>query len=991
MNRNIILLFIAFLCSFAHAQDLGRLIRQACTFDDRFPRETVYLHTDNASYLKGDTLWYKAYVVRASTHRPDSTLSRTLYVELLNDAGTLLQRSILHLDTKGQANGNFALAPPLQGGFYEIRAYTRAMTNWFSPFNPARGEAKDNLKRDCTPECDTGNVGYFSHVFPLFELPPKALPGDFTKLNIQCPESEQYFKLPHERPYDFGNEKERRLEFFPEGGSLPFGISTHVAYRLTDGKGMPAEDSIAVFSAQGHLLCKSFPVSEGMGTLVLPCASPGTYAQVVGKRHTYPLPQPSCCAIALHAYTDIDEESHLPVLNLDLQPAEGMITTDAEGNEKTLNVAVIAISHEKPYRVYPVELHSDVTTLVIDHQDLKPGITRLEIIDVEGHSLAWRMVASPPQSSAFDTATDTVTMSSHKKGKCEVTVRQNAFSYEAFDPIAIEVEVKDENGHPVPFAELSVSIRDDRGDLILNKQPTLSTQLQYASELKGQVPYPLLQSLHDHTSTGLLPKAASDLDLLLQVQGWRPETMEALCLPDSFPLRQPMENYPIIRGRIIKDTDGTVPLPNAELDMTMYNDRWHVLRANTRTNSEGIFAFESHEDFTGDLTTQFTVKNSRGNTVWHRVMLDQWFGPKPKKYSPYEMQTTAPLHLPPSVKGSESSERGQQEQVLHPACKGSLPNGEVGERGLEDEEELLFEWTDTIPRTVNTLLGEAVVRGKKPFAFELIGQEFNRYTYGGGEAQSIRHSDTYFNVDIELQRIRDCGIDLFTIRDFLCHLIDDRDKALNPDPMITGTAVATGSIQTNGKAQNDEPTIPDDESLQNKADGQETTEPDNGIPESLNVGGRKFYVIVNNLAGIPENLKGMQMPEQLKSVIVSYNAAWATQLWSRHHEQSTEHFDGIIYVHTRPDWYNFRRHKGTEKRILHGITPPDEFHGPDYRRTDAENDEDYRRTLYWNPSLTTDANGKATAIFYANARWRQRLRITVRGITSDGKIMEYDR
>lgn len=130
MKRSILLLVLTALCSCAFAQDLGQLIENAYTFNDRFPRETVYLHTDNASYIQGDTLWYKAYVVRASTLRPDSTLSRTLYVELLNDAGTLLQRSVLRLDSIGQAHGNFALTPPLQNGFYEIRAYTRAMTNW---------------------------------------------------------------------------------------------------------------------------------------------------------------------------------------------------------------------------------------------------------------------------------------------------------------------------------------------------------------------------------------------------------------------------------------------------------------------------------------------------------------------------------------------------------------------------------------------------------------------------------------------------------------------------------------------------------------------------------------------------------------------------------------------------------------------------------------------------------------------------------------------
>lgn len=938
MKRSILLLVLTALCSCAFAQDLGRLIENAYTFDDRFPRETVYLHTDNASYIQGDTLWYKAYVVRASTLRPDSTLSRTLYVELLNDAGALLQRSILRLDSIGQAHGNFALTPPLQNGFYEIRAYTRAMTNWFGAQ-------------------DEGAKGYFSRVFPLFELPKKALPGDFTQLDIQRPESEVDFKLPHERPYDFGKKGDRNLEFFPEGGRLASRTRAHIAYRLTDGHGMPAEDSIAVYTAQGELLCKSAPEHEGMGSFVLASAHDGAYAQVVGKREKFALPHPAADAIALHAYEGLDDETGVPVLNVDLQPAAGMVVADEEGDEEPLRIAVVAFSRETPYEVYPLELFNGITTLVIDRKDQKPGINRFEVVDAEGKSLASRFVFSPTPSAGP-----------------QITVRQNAESYEAYEPIAIELELKDEDGQPLPFTDLSVSVRDERGDLILDTQPSLSTQLNFASELQGYVHQPEAYLASDDVAH------RRALDLLLQVQGWSPETMAQLCQLDSFGVRQPMEDSPIIRGRVIKDNDNLKPYPNMDLGMTMYNQYWHVLSATSKTDDEGVFAFEAQDDFVGDFTTEFSVKNEKGKPVWHRVMLDQWFAPKVKKYSPYEMALKAPLQLPPI---------------------------RVPEALAEEEQELLFEWTDTIPRAVKRNLDEVIVKKKRPFVFELIGQEFDRYTYGGGEAHSIRHSDTFFNVDLELQRVRDAGIDVFYIGDFICYLIGDMDKAINPDPMIHGTTptdlvthaqtIESIAKQLSGAKDERGEITPD------KVDGTYDTERidefetdiagNSYIPEILRTKGMQFYVIVNNHANLPVNQYNMQMPEQLKSIIVSYDATWANSVWNMYHplSENHEHFDGIIYVHTRPDWYNYKYVKGVTKRTLHGFTEPAEFKGPDYRRTDPENPEDFRRTLYWNPRLTTDANGRATAIFFANARWRQRLRITVRGITPDGRVIEYDR
>ena len=40
-------------------------------------QEKVYIHTDNTCYFVGDTLWYKAYVVRADNLRP-TDMSRIL-------------------------------------------------------------------------------------------------------------------------------------------------------------------------------------------------------------------------------------------------------------------------------------------------------------------------------------------------------------------------------------------------------------------------------------------------------------------------------------------------------------------------------------------------------------------------------------------------------------------------------------------------------------------------------------------------------------------------------------------------------------------------------------------------------------------------------------------------------------------------------------------------------------------------------------------------
>ena len=92
-------------------------------------QEKVYLHFDNTGYFMGEKMWFTAYVVRADGHRP-GVRSRVLYVELLNPSGDVVQRRKLKIDGRGHAHGDLSLDSLYGAGFYEVRAFTRYMSNW---------------------------------------------------------------------------------------------------------------------------------------------------------------------------------------------------------------------------------------------------------------------------------------------------------------------------------------------------------------------------------------------------------------------------------------------------------------------------------------------------------------------------------------------------------------------------------------------------------------------------------------------------------------------------------------------------------------------------------------------------------------------------------------------------------------------------------------------------------------------------------------------
>lgn len=92
----------------------------------------------------------------------------------------------------------------------------------------------------------------------------------------------------------------------------------------------------------------------------------------------------------------------------------------------------------------------------------------------------------------------------------------------------------------------------------------------------------------------------------------------------------------------------------------------------------------------------------------------------------------------------------------------------------------------------------------------------------------------------------------------------------------------------------------------------------------------------------------------------------------------------VVLIETKPEGeIPAKGAKGVRKTWLEGYSKVKEFYSPDYRVLPRE--EDYRRTLYWQPELMTDEQGRATVRFFNNSRCR-RPRVTVNVLDSDGRI-----
>jgi hypothetical protein len=101
---------------------------------------------------------------------------------------------------------------------------------------------------------------------------------------------------------------------------------------------------------------------------------------------------------------------------------------------------------------------------------------------------------------------------------------------------------------------------------------------------------------------------------------------------------------------------------------------------------------------------------------------------------------------------------------------------------------------------------------------------------------------------------------------------------------------------------------------------------------------------------------------------------------------------GVVSILTKrgnPN-YDFSKDKAQGLSILNiaGYLVPREFYTPrDENLTNSPDFSDFRSTLYWNPSIVTDASGKSKIIFPVKPTAGTTVRLVLEGITENGKAI----
>ena len=511
-----------------------------------YPKEKLHVHIDRSCYLPGDTLWFKAYMVNASSHIP-IRLSRYVYVELVNPENETIDRVKIRPDEMNQFHGYISIPEDLPGGNYSLLAYTCYML--FEENQPV-------FKRDvCIALASNWETAHLKANI----LSPH---GEITGAQLQLWDNSQK-QIPLKRVkavcnkgkpvsaklYDEGkielriqNEKvtseacmridmtdirnnvfrqyaaistgteDYDVTFYPEGGYLLEGTPCRTAYKVLDVSGNSIAATLQLMDEQGNVMATSETLHSGMGVFTFTPESGKRYivqtSNKQGVKKVFELPPVQSSAYGI-VIKDHQEDMQISINSALHSPHEELLL----------------LAHVRGKMICAQWLLSDKGDIITIAKDQYPsGIVQCLLLDKNYNVLSERLGFIPYRKAIM----------------CKV--RNDKDSYGKRELIHTNLSLVDVNGNPVK-GNLSVAITDKSMAVADTTHSILSTLL-LSSELKGRIETPSFYLQTDN------PEAEKALDLLLMIHGWKRYRLPEI-IKGNFerPVMEP-EKFTSLSGRL---------------------------------------------------------------------------------------------------------------------------------------------------------------------------------------------------------------------------------------------------------------------------------------------------------------------------------------------------------------------------------------------------------------------------------------------------------
>lgn len=518
--------------------------------------------------------------------------------------------------------------------------------------------------------------------------------------------------------------------------------------------------------------------------------------------------------------------------------------------------------------------------------------------------------------------------------------------YNPYEKVSLNFSLADGGG--VPFADrFCVSVRDSRNVGTIYSGD-LRVYMLLSSDLKGFIYKPEYYFESDNESV----KRA--LDMLLMVQGWERYEWNTMSGVSEFLEKHRIEKGLTFNGWVLAKR-GSGVLSGIKVQAAVVpKDKKHVDQFKLVTDKNGYFGFDL-TDFEGDASLTISLRKKRNNKLANaKILLERSIKPSLRAFSVEELIF------------SENKKEISKEIV------------DLTKMELEKVSD------DGLPKIIDpkngVLLEEVDVLGKRKY--------IDYYTFKAHDV--IKDSEEYYDKG-------DFTSDIYG------YLLSKGYPIWRDDSVLLSED--EDSSQESQKSQ--ESITPEHISI---ADGESFTK----ISSAMNgwfIGPyRLFWYVHDSEKSIYQNLYEEPATidmDMVRSVIVYDRPVSASSVFdltpllesdfSRDASESFNTFKSdflgnagnffVVDIQVKED-YELKTRKelfSLNRRVttVQGYPTRYEFYSQSYPDGPVPGDVDYRRTLYWNPDVISDKNGKAKVEFYNNMN-TTRLNVSACGITAGG-------
>ncbi|MDR0989200.1 MAG: TonB-dependent receptor [Prevotellaceae bacterium] len=569
------------------AQSLPDSIVASFHLLEQIPQEKLYLHLDKPYYSAGEKLWFKGYLVNATTHQEDIP-DNYILAELINQSDSVILRKKIRKDTLGVFSNAFELPPTLPAGNYYLRAYTDYMRNVGNDFFYSRnlkiGNPIANNIQTSIQYVEKEALQYTAEIvftddkqkplsgiemryrYSLNEGEPKrgrvktdkegkvSIPlANITvsakrRLDVEFDDLIYVFKQTFYPPTV---SKQFELTFFPEGGALLAVKQQRIAFKAQGADGYSRAVSGTVLNAAGDTILNFRSEHDGMGMFTLPSPKVGetyyvdaTSEEGITKRFNLPKVEASGVSLSL-AYSK-------KAIYYEVQQT---------GNTPWQPLLLVGHTRGKLSVLHPIE-KENVSGIVLTEQ-LQSGIAHFMLVDGQGRVLSERLLFVPDQASH------------------QLKITTDKPRYGSREKVTLQLSAKDIHNLPVE-GNFSISITNRATVQPDSLADNILSNLLLTSDLKGYIENPGYYFLNQESKT------LRHLDLVMMTHGWRRHriTNVAKITPPS--IKYYMEEGQIISGRV----DGLWGGDVKSGIVTLLNPRNKAMLTAT-TDDKGRFLFST--------------------------------------------------------------------------------------------------------------------------------------------------------------------------------------------------------------------------------------------------------------------------------------------------------------------------------------------------------------------------------------------------------------